>query len=79
MSMMSFVGYVNSLVVENGVLNELSVATLTGRDVIHADAAVVGKIAGENVSRARKRKQDEYDLKVLEAVLETLRSFSSRV
>ncbi|GAB1311863.1 hypothetical protein MFIFM68171_02073 [Madurella fahalii] len=78
-SMMSFVGYVNSLVVESGILNELSTAILTGSDINREDVAVIEKIAGEKASRARKRKQDECDLKVLETVLETLRGFSRRI
>lgn len=79
MAMMSFVGYVNSLVVESRILEELPTAIFTGRDVICEDAAVIENIAGEKASLARKRNQDENDLKILKAVLETLRGFSRRI
>ena len=43
MSMMSFMGHVNMLVVENSILDELPNAILTQRQVICEDAATVAK------------------------------------
>ena len=71
--MISFVGYVNSLVVESEILQELPTAVLT-QDRIHAETAdVIEATAGEKPTDARKREQDENDLKILERVLATLK------
>lgn len=74
MSMMSFVGYVNSLVVESGILRELPEVVLTQGRILREDAAVIEMIAGERPSDARKRERDEADLQTLCKVLETLRA-----
>lgn len=76
MNMMSFVGYVNSLVVESGILDELPKAILT-EDRIHCqDATKIEMIAGERASIARKRERDQTDLETLKKVLTTLKGFS---
>ncbi|KAK3377308.1 P-loop containing nucleoside triphosphate hydrolase protein [Lasiosphaeria ovina] len=76
MSMMSFVGYVNSLVVESGILHELPRAILTQHRILREDAAKIELIAGEKASDARKRERDQADLDTLKRVLETLKGFS---
>ena len=53
MSMMSFVGYVNSLVVESGILHELPKAVLTQHQILREDATKIEVIAGERASDAR--------------------------
>jgi hypothetical protein len=77
MSMMSFVGYVNSLVVESGILQELPKAILTEGRIHGEDAAKIETIAGERPSDARQRERDRDDLKILKKVLETLKDSST--
>ncbi|KAK0712450.1 hypothetical protein B0T26DRAFT_714345 [Lasiosphaeria miniovina] len=76
MSMMSFVGYANSLVVESGILHELPQAILTQHRILREDATKIELIAGEKASDARKRERDQADLDTLKRVLETLKGFS---
>ncbi|KAK5655661.1 hypothetical protein OQA88_5594 [Cercophora sp. LCS_1] len=75
MSMMAFVGYVNSLVVESGILYELPNVILTQHRILVEDAAKIDMIAGEKASDARERERDQADLKTLKVILETLRGF----
>jgi len=75
MSMVSFVGYVNALVVEKGILQELPNAILTQKLVSYEDEEIIDKIAGEKEAHAKKRKQHEWDLQTLNGVLKTLREY----
>ena len=75
MSMVSFVGYVNSLVVENGILQKLPKAILTQKLIIHEDAAMIEKIAGEKEADAKTRERNERDLQTLNSVLKTLKRY----
>ncbi|KAK3933972.1 hypothetical protein QBC46DRAFT_92488 [Diplogelasinospora grovesii] len=76
-SMTAFVGYVNALVVENGILDELPKAILTQKHIMDADASVLEKIAGEKPSEARQREKDNRELEVLKKALETLEGYST--
>ena len=76
MSMMSFVGYVNSLVVESGIVCKLPEAILTQRMIIGEDAAKVELIAGVKESEKKQRERDEMDLVALENVLRCLKDYS---
>lgn len=74
---MSFVGFVNSLVVESGILRELPEALLTPERINCEDAATIEMVAGERPSDARKRQRDEEDLALLRKVLKTLKGLSA--
>jgi hypothetical protein len=74
--MVAFVGYVNALVVENGILNELPSAILTQDRIVNAEAALLEKIAGERRSETLQREKDKGELKALEIALGTLRSYN---
>ncbi|KAF3204525.1 hypothetical protein TWF192_003687 [Orbilia oligospora] len=71
MSMMAFVGYVNSLVVENGILRELPKAILTQTLVINENADLVDRVVAQPDGEA-KRVQD---LQILKTVLEMLKKY----
>ncbi|KAF3912441.1 hypothetical protein ABW20_dc0102752 [Dactylellina cionopaga] len=72
MSMMSFVGYVNSMVVENGILRELPKAIFTQEHIRDEKAVMIEKVAGEREDIAKKRERDEQDLQTLKGLLGTL-------
>jgi len=73
--MVSFVGYVNSLVVEKGILQELPNAILTQKLISYEDTEIIEKIAGEKEADAKKREQDERDLQTLNGVLKILKRY----
>jgi len=75
MSMVSFVGYVNALVVEKGILQELPNAILTQKLIIYEKEEIINNIAGEKEAHAKKREQMERDLQTLNGVLKTLREY----
>ncbi|KIW98765.1 uncharacterized protein Z519_00428 [Cladophialophora bantiana CBS 173.52] len=75
MSMLSFVGYFNSLVVETGILQKLPKALLTTELIISEDAETIEKIAGEREADAEKRQRVECELKILNDVLKTLKGY----
>ncbi|EAQ91194.1 hypothetical protein CHGG_03129 [Chaetomium globosum CBS 148.51] len=75
-SMMAFVGYVNALVVENGILNELPSAILTQAHIVEAEASLLEKIAGERPSDAMQREKDKGELAALKEALKTLNSYN---
>ncbi len=70
-------GYVNALVIENGILNELPTAILTQDHIIKADPSLLARIAGESPSQAIRRDKDKGELEVLEKALRTLRSYNA--
>jgi hypothetical protein len=73
MSMVAFVGYVNSLVVENGILHELPDALLTAQIIMGTDEEKIQEIAGEKEADVQARLQNEQNLKELTRILETLK------
>jgi len=75
MSMVSFVGYVNSLVVENGIMQELPNAILTQQLIMCEGAETIEKIAGEREADVKKRERDEQDLQDLNGVLKILEGY----
>lgn len=56
---MACVGYVNALVIENGILNKLPAAILTQDHIIKADRSLLEKIEGESPSQAARRGKDK--------------------
>ncbi|KAK0701128.1 hypothetical protein B0H67DRAFT_650566 [Lasiosphaeris hirsuta] len=77
-SMASFVGYVNSLVVENGILHELPTAILTQEHIMGENEALVEKIAGEREADVKQREREERDLKTMKDVMEILEGYEER-
>ncbi|KAK3358775.1 P-loop containing nucleoside triphosphate hydrolase protein [Lasiosphaeria hispida] len=77
-SLASFVGYVNSLVVENGILHELPIAILTQGHIMGESEAVVEKIAGEREADVKQREREERDLKTMKDVMEVLEGYEER-
>ncbi|KAF3196056.1 hypothetical protein TWF225_000406 [Orbilia oligospora] len=71
MSMMAFVGYVNSLVVENGILRELPKAILTQTLVIEENTDLVDKVIRQPEGEAKRAQ----DLQTLKNVLEILKKY----
>lgn len=75
--MTAFVGYVNALVVENGILNNLPKVILTQKQIMHEDGPVLARIAGEKLSETRQREKINCELETLKKVLETLKEYST--
>lgn len=79
MSMMSFVGYVNSLVVESGILDELPTAILIQQFVMEElDEKDIDEIAVEPSATIQQREQDEKNLESLKRVHVKLKEFSGQ-
>lgn len=74
--MVAFVGYVNALVVENGILNELPSAILTQAHIVEAEPPLLEKIAGEKPADVMQREKDKGELAALEKALKTLKSYN---
>ncbi len=74
--MVAFVGYVNALVVENGILQELPRAILTQDYIMTREESVLDKIAGERPSEARQREEAAAELAALEEAERTLRAYT---
>jgi uncharacterized protein (UPF0335 family) len=70
--MLSFVGYVNSLVIEIGILRKLAHDIFNQSKVIGADDKVVDDIAKERPVDTQKRAENEKNLQTLTEVLEVL-------
>ncbi|KAK0625863.1 P-loop containing nucleoside triphosphate hydrolase protein [Immersiella caudata] len=77
-SLVSFVGYVNALVVESGILRELPTAIFTPVIVMLQDDDVITSIAGEREGDAKRRERDQRDLEELCLVMETLENYAMR-
>ncbi|KAF3917609.1 Dynamin-2 [Arthrobotrys entomopaga] len=70
-TMMAFVGYFNSLVVENGILEELPKALLTQSDILVEKATLIDEVVGWREEDAKRLR----DLQTLETVLATLEKY----
>jgi hypothetical protein len=70
--MVSFVGYVNALVVENCLLQELPDAVFNQDIVYQEDQQKISLVAAEKDSDSRQRAQYLQDNEALEGVLATL-------
>ncbi|KAK3296515.1 P-loop containing nucleoside triphosphate hydrolase protein [Chaetomium fimeti] len=77
-SLVSFVGYVNALVVESGILRELPTAIFTPDIVMLESDNMINDIAGEKDTDAKRRERDERDLEELQAVMDVLENHMSR-
>ncbi|KAH8820620.1 P-loop containing nucleoside triphosphate hydrolase protein [Xylogone sp. PMI_703] len=75
MSMVSFVGYVNSLVVESGILDKLPDAVFSQQLIMGEDEKLIKDIAGVKEADAQKREQDLKDLNSLNTILGTLEEY----
>ncbi|KAK4442178.1 P-loop containing nucleoside triphosphate hydrolase protein [Podospora aff. communis PSN243] len=71
-SLVSFVGYINALVVESGILRELPTVIFTPIIVMLQNDDMINSIAGEKEGDAKRRERDQRDLEELRAVMETL-------
>ncbi|KAH8890700.1 hypothetical protein GQ53DRAFT_721521 [Thozetella sp. PMI_491] len=72
-SMVSFVGYVNALVVERGILQQLPKCVLNIELIQDMDEATITKIAGEKEENAKQRGKHEQGLLILAGVMEAMR------
>lgn len=71
--MVSFVGYVNALVVEKGILQQLPNCVLNIEVIQEMDEDTVTKIAREKESMAKQRGKHERGLLILASVKEAVR------
>ena len=65
MNMLSFVGYVNSLVIEAGILRKLSNDIFSQRKVREATEKMVEDIAKERPADTERRNENEKILQIL--------------
>ena len=76
--MIAFVGYVNTLVVEDGILRKLHRAILTQNEIRCADQELIDRIAPEDSRELDQQKQNKIALNILQNVLNVLdKSFHS--
>ena len=73
--MISFVGYVNSMIVENGILARLPMDILSQTTIENKTAETIKKIAGEKEAAAKRRERAQKDSLVLSKTLETLKGY----
>ena len=73
--MISFVGYVNSMIVESGILARLPMDILSQEIIENKPAETIEKIAGEKGDAAKRRERAQKDSQVLSKTLETLRGY----
>jgi len=71
MSMIAFVGYVNTWVVGQGILDQLPTAILTQEIVREMKDEMVEKIAGLTEAAVSQHARDKLDLQTMNEVLET--------
>lgn len=69
--MVAFVGYVNSLVVESGILRELPDAIFCQKLILDAEQNIIDDIAAEE-GDPEKREQNKRDFASLKRVLKAL-------
>ncbi|PCG99419.1 Dynamin [Penicillium occitanis (nom. inval.)] len=72
--MMSFVGYVNSLFIEIGILRKLANDIFSQSKVIDADEEVIDYIAKERSVDAQRRNENESNLQALTDILNVLQN-----
>ncbi|KAI7972605.1 hypothetical protein EIK77_009068 [Talaromyces pinophilus] len=71
---MSFVGYVNSLFIEIGILRKLANDIFSQSKVIDADEEVIDYIAKERSVDAQRRNENESNLQALTDILNVLQN-----
>jgi hypothetical protein len=70
--MVAFVGYVNSLVVESGILRQLPNAIFSQEGMLDASQETINEIAAEEEDEANEREENKRNLNTLRRILETL-------
>lgn len=66
---MSFIGYVNALVIQNGLLRKLPFEIFTQEIISKQDAKTIAEIAGEKESDSKRRFELEEKLRILKEAL----------
>lgn len=74
--MVSFIGYVNALVVENTLLQKLPNAVFSQRIILEENEKTISLIAAEGSDYRKRREQDEQDIKTLSEVLGVLKKYA---
>ncbi|KAL6812280.1 P-loop containing nucleoside triphosphate hydrolase protein [Trichoderma camerunense] len=75
MTMIAFVGYVNSLVVDEGLLGELADSVFTQQIIMNTDDVTINKIAAENPRIVEQRAKLQAELDVLKSVYEVAQDY----
>jgi hypothetical protein len=70
--MTAFVGYVNSLVIEIEILQELKNSILSPKSIRNADQVFINEIAAEDEKEVERREKNKRDLESLGQILNTL-------
>ncbi|KLO85632.1 Uncharacterized protein LW93_14247 [Fusarium fujikuroi] len=76
MSMIAFVGYVNTWVVGQGILDQLPTEILTQEMVREMNEGMVEKIAGQTETVMAQHARDSLDLRTMNEVLKTMREYT---
>ncbi|SCV45394.1 uncharacterized protein FFB14_08628 [Fusarium fujikuroi] len=76
MSMIAFVGYVNTWVVGQGILDQLPTEILTQEMVREMNEGMVEKIAGQTETVMAQHARDSLDLQTMNEVLKTMRVYT---
>ncbi|KAG9503600.1 hypothetical protein J7337_003551 [Fusarium musae] len=76
MSMIAFVGYVNTWVVGQGILDQLPAEILTQEMVREMNEGMVEKIAGQTETVMAQHARDNLDLQTMNEVLKTMRKYT---
>lgn len=75
MTMIAFVGYVNSLVVDEGLLGELPDSVFTQQIIMNTDDVTINNIAAESPRVAEQRAELQAELDVLKSVYEVAQNY----
>jgi hypothetical protein len=70
--MVAFVGYVNSLVVESGILRQLPNAIFSQEGMLDANQETINEIAAEEEGEAKKLEKNKRNLDTLRRILNML-------
>ncbi|EWY94985.1 hypothetical protein FOYG_04122 [Fusarium oxysporum NRRL 32931] len=76
MSMIAFVGYVNTWVVGQGILDQLPTEILTQEMVREMNEGMVEEIAGQTETVMAQHARDNLDLQTMNEVLKTMREYT---
>lgn len=76
MSMIAFVGYVNTWVVGQGILDQLPTGILTQEMVREMEEGMVEIIAGQTEAVMAQHARDSLDLQTMNEVLKTMREYA---
>ncbi|KAN0099166.1 P-loop containing nucleoside triphosphate hydrolase [Hyaloscypha variabilis] len=71
-TMVAFVGYVNSLVVESNILRQLPNAIFSQERMLDANQETINEIAAEEEGEAKEREENKQNLNTLKQILDTL-------